>query len=163
MNNAMSFNVRVRSNQLPQIGIAAVRVGIYKNDSAAVAKSKLKGHARLADTNLKRRKIKRRSQTITLKKLAAILDGEYGFITKAADNPNTAYMREFCAELHEYFNGEIGAQRIKNLALAIVRNPIIEGHYGSNAESTIQRKGFNKPLIDTGTLFNAIEATIEYV
>jgi len=49
-------------------------------------------------------------------------------------------------------------KRLENAVQAVVRNPILRGDYGDNAQSTIKAKGFNKLGIDTAQFFKAIKA-----
>lgn len=49
-------------------------------------------------------------------------------------------------------------KRMENAVQAVIRNPILRGDYGSNAERTIKAKGFDKLGIDTGQFFKAIKA-----
>ena len=49
-------------------------------------------------------------------------------------------------------------KRLENAVQAVIRNPILRGDYGSNATSTIKRKGFDKLGIWTGQMFKAIKA-----
>ncbi len=56
--------------------------------------------------------------------------------------------------------GVTGRQRVINLLQAIVRNPILRQDYGPNSGHTADAKGFDRQLIDTGQVFNAIKARI---
>lgn len=51
--------------------------------------------------------------------------------------------------------------RVVNLIQAIVRNPILRGDYGHNGKKTIDAKGFDRDMIDTGQMFRAIRAEVK--
>lgn len=51
-------------------------------------------------------------------------------------------------------------KRCENLLQALVRNPILNGEYGSNKRATARRKGFNRKLIDTAQFFRAIKSRV---
>lgn len=52
-------------------------------------------------------------------------------------------------------------KRLENSLQAAVRNPILRGEYGTNRPSTAKGKGFNRFMINTGQLFNAIIAKVK--
>jgi hypothetical protein len=52
--------------------------------------------------------------------------------------------------------------RLKNLVQAIIRNPILRGDYGSNSFYAVERKGFNRYMIDTGQFFKAILSRVTF-
>lgn len=52
-------------------------------------------------------------------------------------------------------------KRVENMMQAIVRNPILRGDYGSNAEVTKKIKTFDRFLFDTGQFFKAIRARVK--
>jgi hypothetical protein len=53
-----------------------------------------------------------------------------------------------------------GNVRLRNMAQAIVRNPLLRGDYGSNSRTWAKEKGFNRLGFDTGQLFKAITAKV---
>ncbi len=59
--------------------------------------------------------------------------------------------------------GRSQQKRCENLLQAIVRNPILRGEYGPQKRVTINEKGFDRPMIDTGQLFKAIRAQAKVV
>lgn len=67
-------------------------------------------------------------------------------MTKDMSNPSEATQRRFL-----------------NACQAVVRNPILRQEYGKNKPSTARRKGFNRYLIDVGSLFNNIKARFSRV
>ncbi len=111
--------------------------------------------------------------TLKLSKLAEYMDGRYGVFSKAENNFNNADVVRVTNELIQMFNaGDASPElirRIESAARALVRNPIMRKDFGSNALATIkggvgyngyrtQGKGFDWPMIDTGTFFNSIKA-----
>ncbi len=65
---------------------------------------------------------------------------------------------KFTNEFFKLVFGGSQKKRCENLLQAIVRNPILQKEYGSNAPLTKKIKGFNRKLIDTAQLFRAIVA-----
>lgn len=56
--------------------------------------------------------------------------------------------------------GTVTKKRVENLLQAVVRNPILRGDYGRNSPATAKAKGFNRFMIDTAQLFQAITAKV---
>lgn len=56
--------------------------------------------------------------------------------------------------------GTLGKQKQQflNAVQALIRNPIMRGDYGKNSKEWAKAKGFNRLLINTGAMFNAIKA-----
>lgn len=102
--------------------------------------------------------IKRRDKSFPMWQLADFLDYHYGFISKAAINPNNADLVLVMNELKKIFDGKVNSKRIENAAIALVRNQILRRDFGSNAESTKNQKGFDMPLVRTGAMFSSIKA-----
>ena len=144
-------------NQLREFEAQRVKVGVLQDRPVAIPRNKKEGLSALKGTQYKRRKIKKRGK-MALTKLAEILDREYGFISESPLLPNNADLMKVMDELMVIFNGEPNPRRIENAAIAMIRNPIIRKDHGNNARSTIQEKGFDRPLVDTGTLFSNISA-----
>lgn len=66
----------------------------------------------------------------------------------------------FTNEFFRYAFGRSQEKRLINLLQAIVRNPILRKDYGTNKKKTVQTKGFNRFMIDTGQLFKSITARV---
>lgn len=102
---------------------------------------------------------------LTLGELAVFLDLQYGVFSDAAKNFNNRDLNLVTQQLIQAFaQAEITEQnrrRIENAAIALVRNPITRKDFGDNRESTKKAKGFNWPVVDTGTFFNNIKARLE--
>lgn len=54
----------------------------------------------------------------------------------------------------------VNPNRLTNLLQAIVRNPILRKEYGNNSRATIENKGFDRHLFDTGEMFKSIKAKV---
>lgn len=54
-------------------------------------------------------------------------------------------------------------QQFLNAVQALIRNPIMRGDYGKNSKEWAKAKGFNRLLINTGAMFNAIKARFKNV
>lgn len=50
------------------------------------------------------------------------------------------------------------AKRYLNALIAWIRNPILLKKFGSNSPETIERKGFDRPMVDTLTFFKSIKS-----
>lgn len=61
--------------------------------------------------------------------------------------------------------GTLGKQKQQflNAVQALIRNPIMRGDYGKNSKEWAKAKGFNRLLINTGAMFNAIKARFKNV
>lgn len=143
----------------------AIRIGI-KNKSEKAAIPSEQGTRQLPNYSegMRVRRVKKRDPDYTLDEL--LLDLEYwGLFTGAVDDPQNQDLIQIFEVLNEIFVSGDYNQRyqamLENAARALIRNRIIEGRLGNNSASTIDDKGFNKPLIDTGTLFKAIKAWLE--
>lgn len=150
-------------DQLREFEAQRVKVGVLQDRPVAIPQNKSKGHSRLKGTQYLRRKIKRQNKddlenAMALTKLAEILDKQYGFISETPLLPNNADLMKVMDELKVIFNGEPNPRRIENAAIAMIRNPIIRMDYGGNSSLTVEEKGFDRPMVDTGTLFSNISA-----
>lgn len=67
---------------------------------------------------------------------------------------------KFTQTFFNYVFGRSTENRLTNLLQAIVRNPILRGDYGGNAELTKKIKGFDRLGIDTAQLFKSIKARV---
>jgi hypothetical protein len=65
---------------------------------------------------------------------------------------------KFTNEFFKLAFGRSQKRRAENLLQAIVRNPILRGDYGHNSPLTQKIKGFDRQMIDTSQLFQAIKA-----
>lgn len=82
------------------------------------------------------------------------------FYTKPFSSGNNKDILDFVKEFFEICAGRSEAKRAENLLQAVVRNPITRGDYGSNTDKTAKTKGFNRFMIDTSQMFQAITAKV---
>ena len=157
------FQIKVKLNEsfldkeVKEFEAQRVTVGVLdKSKYAAIAKPKSAGLKSMK--GIPASYIKRRDKSFPMWQLADFLDYHYGFISKAAINPNNADLVLVMNELKKIFDGKVNPKRIENAAIALVRNQILRKDFGSNAESTEKQKGFDMPLVRTGALFSSIKA-----
>jgi mannitol/fructose-specific phosphotransferase system IIA component (Ntr-type) len=103
------------------------------------------------------RRVARGSKGITTRELAGILNAKYGFLTTPASNENNKDLANVINYLIQHLNHKGTIQRVYNGVKAMIINPINRGEYGHNEQKTIERKGFDKPLVDTGTLLKRLQ------
>lgn len=82
------------------------------------------------------------------------------FYTRPFKSPKNRDILKFAQSFFEFCTGKGQSNRVRNYLQAIVRNPILRGDYGRNSPKWAKIKGFNRLMIDTGQLFNAIQAKI---
>lgn len=149
-----------------------IHVGILdKQKQAKTAKPNTE--KMVGNTGQKGRRVGKNAE-ITLGQLAIYLDNRYGVFTDAADNFNNQDLNVVTQELIKAFSGDpVNERRIQNAAIALIRNPIMRKDFGSNAKTTVdggigyngykvQGKGFDWPMVDTGTFFTNIKAKITH-
>lgn len=86
------------------------------------------------------------------------------FLRKSVDE-NETLINNFCRQqLRELTEGRISSQSVLNrigaMQVGLVQDKITDGDYAPNAQSTIQRKGSDKPLIDTGRMRQSVHFVI---
>lgn len=157
------FQIKVKLNEsfldkeVKEFEAQRVTVGVLdKSKYAAIAKPKSAGLKSMK--GIPASYIKKRDKSFPMWQLADFLDYHYGFISKAAINPNNADLVLVMNELKRIFDGKVNPKRIENAAIALVRNQILRKDFGSNAESTEKQKGFDMPLVRTGAMFSSIKA-----
>jgi hypothetical protein len=67
---------------------------------------------------------------------------------------------KFIKSFFDLCAGRTNVRQTENLLQAVVRNPILRGDYGHNTEATAKQKGFDRFMIDTAQLFQAIRAKV---
>ena len=58
-------------------------------------------------------------------------------------------------------SAEQALQQLGAMAKGLVQDEIVNGDFAPNAESTIQKKGSEQPLIDTGTMRQSVNFVIK--
>lgn len=91
-----------------------------------------------------------------LRKLTGI-----NFYTKPFSSTKNKDILAFTKSFFDLCAGRTEARRVENFLQAIVRNPILRGDYGKNTDVTAKAKGFNRFMIDTSQLFQAIVAKVK--
>lgn len=148
----------------------AYKVGIDGIKPSAIAADRSKGKRNVrsysgfykgASFSLSGRKIKAKDLTYTVNEQLADLE-RYGLFTDAvADKNNRDLISIFDVLERIFISSEYpGAdkRRMKNACRALIRNRIVEHRLGHNSPLTIDTKGFDMPMLDTGNLFESITA-----
>lgn len=116
-----------------------------------------------------RSKSKKKAQ-ITIGEVAHKMQSKYHYIQRAAKSPDNSLINDVKHSLILACYSSMGSKkpnegfissmrrRYLNACQALVRNPILRGEFPANSPTTIKMKGFNRPMINTGTFFTAIKA-----
>lgn len=154
----MKITARGGSSLLSQRDLdnCIVEVGILEDSPGSKPRNKKAGFKSVAGEPA--RKIKGKSK-VMISEVAEKLDEKYNWTGKAINNENRDLDNVIDWVLEVVFTGsERSKRQLLNACRALVRNPILRKEFESNAASTIKQKGFNRPLIDTGTFFSKIFA-----
>lgn len=161
----INLNIRIEEKFL-ESSIKAVegmeiRVGILdKNKRAKVANRKREPKKKVGDTGMNGSYVKKNAD-ITLGELAIYLDAQYSVFSDAVTRGDNHQLNIVTQELIKAFSGDqINKRRIENAAIRFIKNPIQRKEFGRNDSSTSKAKGFDWPMVDTGTFFSSIEAEI---
>ncbi|AUR98972.1 neck protein [Vibrio phage 1.259.O._10N.286.48.F4] len=140
-----------------------IHVGILDiHKRARRAKPKKAGTKAVGSTGDRGRKSGKYAD-ITLGQLAIFLDARYGVFTDAIDRGDNAQLNIVTQELIKAFSdGQVNERRITNAATRFIKNPIQRKSFGSNSKRTKSAKGFDWPMVDTGTFFTNIKAVIKH-
>ncbi|MDR0676930.1 MAG: hypothetical protein LBF97_07850 [Elusimicrobiota bacterium] len=125
------------------------QVGILTDGMAKIAKPKSAGYSTVFGMQV--RKIKGGGR-ITLQRLGQILQKKYNWLRRPFATEKTK--KKFVEILAEHIFGD--KTGIREKIVELFRKPIRSMKFGSNKLSTIKRKGFNRPLVDTGTFIKNI-------
>lgn len=136
-----------------------LRVGILQNDEHRDARPASDGLSSYAGGPVRK---KGRSGSITLDEISSDMRERLGFnyLSEPFKNRSADIVKFSQTFLQMVFGKKGQERRVENLLQAIVRNPILRGDYGSNAQKTQKIKGFNRYGIDTGQWFKAIKARV---
>ncbi len=136
-----------------------LKVGILQNDEHKSARPSADGLSSYAGGPVRK---KGRSGSVTLDEVSSDFSERLGFnYLSEPFKKRTSDIIKFTDGFLKMVFGKKGqTRRVENLLQAIVRNPILRGDYGSNAQKTQKIKGFNRYGIDTGQLFKAIRAAV---
>lgn len=152
-----------------------IHVGILdKNKRAKVANRNKEPLKKVGNTGKSASYVKKDAE-ITLGELAIYLDERYGVFTDAITRGDNHQLNIVTQELISAFStGTVNRRRIENAAIMFIKNPIQRKEFGSNSKVTIgggvgyngyevDGKGFDWPMVDTGTFFTNINAEIKNV
>lgn len=92
-----------------------------------------------------------------LEKFDALYNLLYGAWARPQNKEVAIVVKEMITDMNK---STADKRRFLNAAQAVVRNPILRGDYGQNSPQTAKIKGFNRLLIDTGTMFKNIKARL---
>ena len=89
---------------------------------------------------------------------------ERPFMRQSFEN-HEAELKAGCEAANRVVNSggsaEQALQQLGTLAKGLIQDEIVNGGFASNAESTIQKKGSEQPLIDTGTMRQSVNFVIK--
>ncbi|MCR9865560.1 hypothetical protein [Vibrio parahaemolyticus] len=151
-----------------------IRIGVLdKNQTARMADRK-KPLKSFQGKQASRVKTGSKGKTdLKMTKLAEYMDTRYKVFTNAPEHFKNQDVVRVTNELIKMFDAGNQSpemiRRIESAARALIRNPIMRKDYGSNSQATIkggtgynghnvQGKGFDWPMVDTGSFFNSIKA-----
>lgn len=169
----MDLNIEIDISDAIRARVEAVEgmsifVGVKdKQEKAAIPRDLSEGTRKLPNYSkgLEVRKVKSRDKGYTIAEQMADLEQVWGLFSGALDDKNNADLVEIMEILGEVFEqGEATEElkrRLENGAQALIRNRILDRRLGSNSQQTVDEKGRDMPLLDTGTLFGAIKGWIE--
>lgn len=137
-----------------QVGKRTLEAGILEDRPAAKFKRERAGDLAGGPRN----KMAGNS-SVNLRQLMAVFEQKYNILLAPWRNPSTRRLRHLLVNelVRDMASWGRNGQRLLNAAQAVIRNPLARGEYGENSRTTAARKGFNRLMINTGRLFNAIK------
>lgn len=152
--SGLEKDLKAFESQRLKVGVLDHEANARKPMSKKAGLTSLKGAQ-----GYQRRKLSRKNTNLKLTALAELMDAKYGFISNAFEKAGNKELNQLFDQFSLMLsNKQINQKRIENAGIAIIRNPILRMEYGKNKRSTEQAKGFNRPIVDTGTLFSNIKA-----
>lgn len=95
----------------------------------------------------------------TLRAVFAKWNLRYQLLLAPWRNPDNQTVVTIVRRLTEALTkGGMPTNHLPNAVQGAIRNPIMRGDYGKNSKEWAKAKGFNRLLINTGAMFNAIKA-----
>ena len=95
----------------------------------------------------------------SIREVFAKLNLRYQLLLAPWRNANSKEQVQVAKELVNSLNaGGKPTNAMRNAIQAVIRGPIQRGEYGNNSKGWAAIKGFNRLMINTGTLFRAIKA-----
>lgn len=153
-----NFGNFISDNMLKDVGL--IEVGIINGKLRKQAKSKGAGLKSVG--NMQARKIANKDTKQSTADVLEVLDNKLGILDKPLDKNNSSEYKEFIECIVDYANykSTITLNRLKNSLKVVIIKPIAKSIYGSNAQDTAKRKGFNKLMVDTAQTIKAIEVSV---
>lgn len=97
----------------------------------------------------------------SLQQVAGVLEEKYGWLEKGiTSGDNKDLRRAIDIVVTGLMDGSFSEQQFLNAVRYTMVNPIHRREFGSNAPSTIKKKGFDKVMVDTGKFVRAIKARL---
>lgn len=141
-----------------------IHVGILDKNKRAKVANRQRDPVKKVGTTGKSGSYVKKNAKITLGELAIYLDKQYGVFTDAIDRGDNYQLNVVTQELIKAFStGAVNRRRIENAAIMFIKNPIQRKEFGNNDARTTKTKGFDWPMVDTGTFFTNIKAEIKNV
>lgn len=104
------------------------------------------------------------NKNTTLREVFAKWNLRYQLLLAPWRNANSKEQVQVAKELVNSLNaGGKPTNAMRNAIQAVIRGPIQRGEYGNNSKGWAAIKGFNRLLINTGAMFNAIKARFKNV
>jgi len=79
------------------------------------------------------------------------------FLRTAEQKHHDRWLNVLATEIYKTLDPEKALHKLGGIAVGDVKKSIKSGGWKPNAKVTADRKGFNKPLIDTGEMLRAID------
>ncbi|EPW7384734.1 TPA: hypothetical protein ACMD15_003395 [Vibrio cholerae] len=146
-----------------------VRVGVLDDGLARNPDLRKRGREKPPTKALKEARgeralrVRSKNPNLKMKKLAQILDSEFGIFSKADLKFADQDLKAVIELLAETFGNPVTTnqkRRIENACIALVRNPIMNRRFGTNSPDWARKKGFNWPMVSTGSFLQSIEAEL---
>lgn len=82
-------------------------------------------------------------------------------INNNKENIKDRYIKDFKGYIKNKRNKEASLRRTSNYIEGLVKKQIVNGGYKPNSPDTVEKKGFNKPLVDTGIMLQTISSKMD--
>lgn len=164
----INININIDDNflkaNIESVEGMVIHVGILDKNKKAKIANRQREPAKQVGTTGQRASYVKKNAKITLGELAIYLDKQYGVFTDAIEQGDNYQLNVVTQELIKAFStGTVNKRRIENAAIMFIKNPIQRKEFGRNNSKTIKSKGFDWPMVDTGTFFTNIKAEIKNV
>ena len=160
MKNKNIINFNSVKKKVKQFNNIKIHVGILSDRKAKEPKTphKFKGLTPNFSTGQKALHSGKNSK-LTLKKLALMLDKKYKIFSSFNRRAKNKFYKKLVDELSKDIT-KLNKLKIQKLAVNALKYQILKYKFKPNTNSTAKSKGFNKPMIRTGTFYNNIKAKV---